>query len=59
VLVDWIGWPASGSGHDGLSTALVLALAYWMLAIVVANLWLRTWRLGPLEWVYRRFSDGA
>lgn len=59
LLVDWIGWPASGNGHDGLSTALVLALAYWMLAIVVANLWLRTWRLGPLEWVYRRFSDGA
>ena len=59
LLVDWLEWPASGSGHDGLSTALVLAMAYWALAIVMANLWLRKWRLGPLEWVYRRFSDGA
>jgi uncharacterized membrane protein YeiB len=55
LLVDWLEWvhPA------GLGTALALALAFWMFAILVANA-LQLWRgTGPLEWVYRRFSAGA
>ena len=59
LLVDWLGWPASGAGHDGLTTAVVLALVYWMLAIAVASVWLMKWPQGPLEWVYRRFSDAS
>ena len=59
LLVDWLGWPASGAGHDGLTTAVVLALVYWMLAIAVACVWLMKWPQGPLEWVYRRFSDAG
>lgn len=59
LLIDRLGWPASGAGHDGLNTALVLAVAYWGTAITIASLWLTRWRLGPLEWFYRRFSDGG
>ena len=40
----------------GVITALWFALAYWAAAIAAANLWHRRFELGPLEWVYRRFS---
>lgn len=52
LLVDWLEWvhPA------GVGTAVVFALSFWVFAIVVANVWHRRFELGPLEWVYRRFS---
>ena len=53
LLVNWLEWVKPA----GLGTALVLATGFWMFAIIVANL-LQLWRgTGPLEWVYRRFSD--
>jgi uncharacterized membrane protein YeiB len=30
--------------------------AFWLFAIVAANLWHLRNELGPLEWVYRKFS---
>lgn len=54
LLVDWLGWiPA-----DGLTTALLLSAGYWLVAVLAANLWAARRGTGPLEWVYRRFSDG-
>lgn len=54
LLVDWLEWiPA-----DGLGTALLLSAAFWVAAVVAANAWAARHRSGPLEWVYRRFSDG-
>jgi uncharacterized membrane protein YeiB len=52
LLVDWLGWVQPA----GLGTALLFALGYWLLAILLANAWLSRHELGPLEWVYRRFS---
>ena len=46
--------------HDsGLTSALVLAVGFWLAAITAAVAWNRVAAIGPLEWVYRRFSDGA
>ena len=42
---------------SGLGTALALAAAFWVIAVALAVLWSRVARLGPLEWLYRRFSD--
>lgn len=54
LVVHWWGWIDEGSG---LAAALVFASVFWLFAILSANAW-RLWRpLGPLEWVYRRFSD--
>ncbi len=53
LVVDWLGWIEPG----GLATSLAFALVFWMLAIVLANLWSFRQPFGPLEWVYRRFSD--
>jgi uncharacterized protein len=42
---------------DGLGTALTFAACYWLIAILVAVFWLKLFRIGPLEWVYRKFSE--
>ena len=42
---------------SGLGAALAIAAAYWVVAVAAAVLWTRVARLGPLEWLYRRFSD--
>lgn len=52
LVVDWLDLVRPG----GVLTALWLACAYWAVAIAAANLWHRRAALGPLEWVYRRFS---
>lgn len=52
LVVDWLDLVQPG----GVLTALWFALAFWVVAITAANLWHRHWELGPLEWVYRRFS---
>lgn len=54
LLVDRLEWiPA-----DGLTTALLFSAGYWVVAVAAANLWAARVGTGPLEWVYRRFSDG-
>lgn len=54
LLVDWLEWVPA----DGLTTALVLSAGFWLLAVAAANVWATRRGTGPLEWVYRRFSDG-
>lgn len=53
LLVNKLGWIRA----DGIGTALLFAAGYWLAAIVVAKWWLGLFRIGPLEWIYRRFSD--
>jgi len=52
LVVDWLGWVEPG----GVGTALALALIYWVIAVAVAVEIHRHFQLGPLEWVYRKFS---
>lgn len=53
LLVHKLHWVVPG----GLGTALTFALCYWLVAIVAAVAWLNNFGIGPLEWVYRRFSN--
>ncbi len=53
LLVDKLGWVVP----DGLATALTFAACYWLTAVVTAAMWLRLFTIGPLEWVYRKFSQ--
>lgn len=55
LLVHWLEWVRPGA----LGTALLFATAYWVAAVSAAVLWLHKYELGPLEVVYRRFSDPA
>ena len=52
LLVDHLEWIRPG----GLGTSLAFAAAFWVAAVVAANVWSRFRPLGPLEWWYRRFS---
>lgn len=42
--------------ESGLDAALTMATAFWVAAIVLAVAWSRLATIGPLEWIYRRFS---
>ncbi len=53
LVVDWLEWVKPA----GLVTSLSFALVFWMVAIVAANAWALWQPVGPLEWLYRRFSD--
>ena len=65
----WLLWPASlafrlvvdtlGVVHygAGLGTVLLMAAVYWVGAVGLAVWWSTVASVGPLEWVYRRFSD--
>ncbi|XOZ33192.1 DUF418 domain-containing protein [Halomonadaceae bacterium KBTZ08] len=35
---------------------LQFVLAVWLVLLVIAPLWLRYWRTGPAEWLWRRFA---
>jgi uncharacterized protein len=52
LVVDWLGWV----GSAGLTTALALAVGYWVLAVMVAAWWQRWIGMGPLERAYRAFG---
>lgn len=43
-------------GRLDAAPALLLALAVWLITIVLARLWWRGFRIGPMEWVLRSFT---
>lgn len=47
------GWGLGWSGHVGPAGCLGLALAIFALQVGACRLWLRWFRFGPLEWVWR------
>jgi uncharacterized protein len=46
--------------YDQLSStsALLVVAAIWALLLVLCPLWLRRFRMGPLEWLWRSFTYG-
>lgn len=48
-VVDWMGWITPST----LATSLTFAAGFWIVAIVLANLWHRRLGRGPAERIYR------
>lgn len=46
------------SGEIGAATALALAFAIFAVQLTLATVWLRYFRFGPLEWVWRSATFG-
>jgi uncharacterized protein len=46
-------------GQIGLVEGTILALAIFAAQCVIAALWLRWFRFGPIEWVWRRTTYGV
>jgi uncharacterized protein len=53
LVVDWLDWVRP----TGLDTALVFAGGFWVVAVVAAWAWQHRFGTGPLERIYRAFSD--
>ena len=51
-VVNWMRWVQS----TGLDTALLLSIAFYCLAVPVAEWWNRLYGLGPVERLYRAFG---
>lgn len=47
------GWGLGLAGRVGPAGRLGIALAIFSVQIAIAHLWLRRYRIGPLEWVWR------
>jgi uncharacterized protein len=47
------GWGLGWAGSVGVAGCTALALAIFSVQIAISHLWLRWFRFGPLEWVWR------
>ena len=47
------GWGLGQAGKIGVAGTLGLALAIFSVQVAIAHLWLRWFRFGPLEWLWR------
>lgn len=56
TLASWWGFALFGSMLD-LRLSLI-AIAVWISLLLMATLWLQRFRIGPMEWLWRRLSYG-
>jgi uncharacterized protein len=47
------GWGLGWAGSVGVAGCLGLALAIFTVQVAICHLWLRSFRFGPLEWLWR------
>ncbi len=52
------GYGAGLYGRVSLSVGLLMTLATFAIQIVLSNAWLRRFRFGPLEWLWRSLTYG-
>jgi uncharacterized protein len=52
------GWGLGWSNRPGLSALVPLAFALYLTEVVLCNVWLRHFRFGPLEWIWRSITYG-
>lgn len=52
------GWGLGQFGHMSAANGILLAIAIYAAQAIASALWLRRFRFGPLEWVWRSFSYG-
>jgi uncharacterized protein len=53
------GWGLGLFGRIGEATGALMALAIFTVQAVVSAAWLRRYRFGPVEWLWRSFTYGA
>ena len=61
LIMTTIFWSGRGFGLYGevdRSTLMAIVAAVWVLQLVWSSLWLARFRMGPLEWAWRRLSYG-
>ncbi len=59
LSVVFYGWGLGLFGRLGVASACALAFGLFATQAVLAALWLRHFRAGPVEWLWRSFTYGA
>ena len=54
----YYGWGVNRLGEVGAATAFLLAMAIFAGQVAIANVWVRYFRFGPLEWLWRSLTFG-
>jgi uncharacterized protein len=50
------GWALGQWGRWGIGSQLVLVLGIWAAELALSPIWLRRFRFGPLEWLWRSLT---
>lgn len=61
IIMTTIFWSGRGLGYFGDFNRVQLwecVIAIWVLQLIWSPLWLARFRMGPLEWIWRRLSYG-
>jgi uncharacterized protein len=60
VLSAWLfqGWGMGWGNYPGLRALVPLAVAIYLSEVLFCNAWLRYFRFGPLEWLWRSLTYG-
>jgi uncharacterized protein len=60
LIFSWIffGYGLGQFGHLSVTTAFLLGVAVYIAQVIGSALWLRRFRFGPLEWLWRSLMYG-
>jgi uncharacterized protein len=56
--VVFLGWGLGLAGRFNYAAQLLIVVAIWMVQLLVSPIWLRNFRYGPAEWLWRTLTYG-
>jgi uncharacterized protein len=54
----FLGWGFGLAGRFDYAAQLLIVVAIWMVQLTVSPIWLRRFRFGPAEWLWRTLTYG-
>ena len=54
----FLGWGFGLAGRFDYAAQLLIVVAIWMVQLIVSPIWLRNFRYGPAEWLWRTLTYG-
>jgi len=54
----FLGWGFGLAGRFDYAAQLLIVVAIWMVQVIVSPIWLRSFRFGPAEWLWRTLTYG-
>ena len=56
--VVFLGWGFGLAGRFDYAAQLLIVVAIWMVQLIISPIWLRSFRYGPAEWLWRTLTYG-
>jgi uncharacterized protein len=54
----FLGWGFGLAGRFGYAAQLLIVVAIWIVQLIVSPIWLKGFRFGPAEWLWRTLTYG-